>query len=162
MGLLWDGANCNDLLDLADAGELPAVRQLLEQGCALAGGAVAEFPSVTLVNHTSALTGATPARHGILHNTFWDRELGRQIVANDASTWHEACDLLRPGVRTVFEVLGGPSACINEPVDRGAAYSTFGLVRGSGSSNGAAGLRDALPDPHHDRHASQHWVRQDR
>jgi predicted AlkP superfamily pyrophosphatase or phosphodiesterase len=161
VGLLWDGTNSTDLIDLATAGELPAVARLLEQGCALTGGAIADFPSVTLTNHTSALTGVGPARHGILHNTFWDRRAGRQIVANEASTWHTACDLLRPGVATLFEVLGGPTACVNEPVDRGAAYSTFGLVRDSGASNGAAGLRDALPDPHADRHASQHWVRQD-
>ena len=120
VGLLWDGANSNDLIDLATAGELPAVARLLDQGCALTGGAIAEFPSVTLVNHTSALTGVGPARHGILHNTFWDRQASRQVVANDASTWHKACDLLRPACATVFEVLGGPTACVNEPVDRGA------------------------------------------
>ena len=50
---------------------------------------------------------------------------------------------------TVFEVLGGPTACVNEPVDRGAAYSTFGLVRASGSSNGAAGLAGCASRPAH-------------
>ncbi len=60
VGLLWDGCNSNSLYALARAGELPNVARLLDRGCALRGGAVAEFPSVTLVNHTSALTGVGP------------------------------------------------------------------------------------------------------
>ena len=38
----------------------PAVARLVERGVALRGGAVAEFPSVTLTNHTSILTGTRP------------------------------------------------------------------------------------------------------
>jgi hypothetical protein len=66
VGLLWDGAPSAELLRLAQEGELPSVRRLLDRGCALRGGAVAEFPSVTLVNHTCALTGVGPGRHGIV------------------------------------------------------------------------------------------------
>src|SRR5581483_5801125 len=51
VGLLWDGCNSNSLYALARAGELPNVARLLGQGCAFVGGAIAEFPSVTLVNH---------------------------------------------------------------------------------------------------------------
>ena len=60
VGVLWDGAHCSDLLHLAETGELPAVARLIERGVALRGGAVAQFPSVTLTNHTSILTGTGP------------------------------------------------------------------------------------------------------
>src|SRR6185503_15885598 len=40
------------------------------------------------------------------------------------------------------------TACLNEAVDRGADYSTMALIRDSGSSSGAAGLNDQLPDAH--------------
>ena len=162
VGLLWDGVNANSLLALASSGALPNVARLLSRGCALRGGAVAEFPSVTLTNHTSALTGVGPGRHGILHNAFYDRALGVQCVPNDSSTWHRACDWLRPGVVTLWEALAGRrTACVNEPVDRGAAYSTFGLVRAQGGADGAAGLGAALPDPTADPHASRSWVAAD-
>ena len=164
VGLLWDGANGQDLLHLAQTGELPAVARLLERGCALAGGAVAEFPSVTLANHTSALTGVGPGRHGIVNNEFFDRETQQAVVANGAATWHTACELLRPGVRTLWEVVatarpGVRTACVDDPVDRGATYSTFALVRATGSSDGAKGLGDRLPDARQDPHADQEWVR---
>src|SRR4051812_37215943 len=158
----------------AGRGAPPAVARLLERGGALLGGAVAEFPSVTLVNHTSALTGVGPGRHGIVGNVYFDRSTGAQVLANDAATWHLAGSLLRPGVRTVFEALrpeaegevteGDGShdpvstACINEPTDRGADYSTLALVRSSGSSDGSKSLRNVLPDPALDLHATQRHV----
>jgi phosphonoacetate hydrolase len=152
VGLLWDGAQCSDLLELVAAGELPNVGRLLKRGCALRGGALAEFPSVTLVNHTCALTGVGPGRHGIVNNAYYDREIGQQVVPNIAATWHRAMDSLRPGVRTVFERLptGVASACVNEPVDVGATYSTFGLVRemtGTGTGSLITQLPSADDDP---------------
>lgn len=167
VGLLWDGANSNDLIHLAGSGELPAVARLLERGCALTGGAVAEFPSVTLTNHTSALTGVGPGRHGILNNVYYDRAIGARVIANDAATWHRACDQLRDGVGTVFEAVtaarpGAVTACVNEPIDRGAGYSTFGLVRVMASEGGASGLGDHLPPAEGDPHASYHWCVEDK
>ena len=150
VGILWDGAHCSDLLHLAQNGELPHVKRLLDRGLALTGGAVAAFPSVTLCNHTCALTGLGPGRHGILGNVFYDRKLGQTVLANDETTWHRSADWLRPAVRTVFETLAAQrpgvfTACIDEPIDRGATYSTMQLIRDQGGSRGAGGLRDALP-----------------
>ncbi len=166
VGLLWDGANCNDLLNMAGTGELPAVARLLARGCALAGGAIAEFPSVTLTNHTSALTAVGPGRHGILNNVYFDRETGRRIIANDSSTWHVACDQLRDGVWTIFEAIaaarpGVSTACVNEPVDRGATYSTFALVRSMNGGDGASGLGEHLPSAQDDPYATARWVEAD-
>ena len=162
VGLLWDGVNANSLLDLAGSGALPNVARLLARGCALRGGAIAEFPSVTLTNHTSALTGVGPGRHGVLHNAFHDRALGESVLANDSSTWHRACEWLRPGVATLWEALPGRrTACVNEPVDRGATYSTFALVRERHTGDGARGLGSLLPDPLADPHATRSWVAAD-
>jgi hypothetical protein len=140
-------------------GTLPSVARLLARGCALRGGAIAEFPSVTLVNHTCALTGVGPGRHGIVNNAYFDRSTGEQVVPNSAALWHSATELLRPGVRTLFERLpaGATSACVNEPVDRGADYSTFALVREAGRADGGS-LSDWLPPAAADPHATQQHV----
>jgi hypothetical protein len=161
VGLLWDGAQCADLLALAADGQLPAVSRLLERGCAFRGGAIAEFPSVTLVNHTSALTGVGPGRHGIVNNAFYDRVLGQQVVPNSSATWHGAMQWLRPGVTTVFERLPADvrSACVNDPVDVGATYSTFALIRQGGL---AGNLSAHLPATADDPHATQVHVAADK
>jgi predicted AlkP superfamily pyrophosphatase or phosphodiesterase len=150
IGILWDGAPCGELLHLATTGVLPGVARLLEQGTALTGGAVAEFPSITLCNHTSALTGVGPGRHGVLGNVFFDRSTGARQVPNDASTWHRSAQWFRPGVATVFEQLtaarpGTVTGCVNEPVDRGATVSTMQRIRASGAAGGAGDLDAALP-----------------
>ncbi|GAB2698552.1 alkaline phosphatase family protein [Thalassiella azotivora] len=154
VGLLWDGAHCGELLAMTAAGELPAVARLLERGAALRGGAVAEFPSLTLVNHTSILTGVGPGRHGVMGNVFYDRATGERVVPNDATTWHRSGEWLRDGVRTVFAAVGAhrhdlpvPTASVNEAIDAGAAFSTMGLIRAQQTGDGAAGLGDLLPDP---------------
>jgi predicted AlkP superfamily pyrophosphatase or phosphodiesterase len=144
VGLLWDGCNSNSLYAMAASGELPNVARLLGSGCALQGGAIAEFPSVTLVNHTSALTGVGPGRHGIVNNAFFDRATGEQVIPNSSATWHSSMSLLRPGVTTVFERVPGFTACVNDPVDVGADYSTFKLIRANG---GTGGLLEQQPAP---------------
>jgi hypothetical protein len=164
VGLLWDGAPSGELLTLAQDGTLPNVARLLSRGCALRGGAIAEFPSVTLVNHTCALTGVGPGRHGIVNNAYYDRATGEQVVANSSATWHRASEWLRPGVRTVFDRLpaGVRSACVNEPIDGGATYSTFALLREArASSDGGGSLADFLPPADADPHATQQHVAAD-
>jgi len=156
IGILWDGAHCGDLLHLAESGELPGIARLIGKGVALRGGAVAQFPSVTLTNHTSILTGLGPGRHGVMGNVFYDRATRERVKPNDSSTWHRSAEWLRPAVRTVFEMVNDVvpqgnsprTACLNEAIDRGADYSTMAVIRDSGSSSGAAGLGDQLPDAH--------------
>ncbi len=154
IGMLWDGAHCGDLLHLAQTGELPGVARLIEHGLALRGGAVAEFPSITLTNHTSILTGTGPGRHGVMGNVYYDRATGERVVPNDQSTWHRSADWLRPAARTIFEMVAKHSpagdgairtASIDEAIDRGADYATMALIRSSGQS-GADALDDSLPD----------------
>jgi phosphonoacetate hydrolase len=131
---LLDGCNANVLYDLAARGTAPNVARLVEAGTAFAHGAIASLPSVTLANHTTVLTGAHPGHHGILHNAWWDRASGRQVVTNSPDTWPAAVRWLSPAVDTVHEALHRArpdafSASVNEPCDRGADYSTFDLIR---------------------------------
>ncbi len=167
VGMLWDGGHPGSLVDLAARGELPHVARLLARGCSLSGGAVAEFPSLTLVNHTSILTGVGPGRHGVVGNVYWDRAEERQVVPNDAATWHRTGELYRDGVTTLFEAVqsarpGVRTASVNEMTERGSWASTFALVRaalesGESLDPGEAGssesrdfltaVRALLPDP---------------
>jgi phosphonoacetate hydrolase len=154
LGILWDGGHCGDVLHLAETGELPGVARLIERGLALRGGAVAEFPSITLTNHTAILTGVGPGRHGVMGNVYYDRATGERVVPNDESTWHRSAEWLRPGARTIFEMVADHlgsvdrvrTASVDEAIDRGADYSTMAVIRASGES-GAGALDAALPDP---------------
>jgi predicted AlkP superfamily pyrophosphatase or phosphodiesterase len=149
LGFLWDGANANVLYAMAAAGELPNVARLMSMGTTFGRGCIASFPSVTLANHTTALTGVHPGRHGVLHNFYFDRATKRQIVTNSPETWHDARDEISPDVETLFEGIarsgGGFTAAVDEPVDRGAGYATFDLVRAARGSG--ATMSSALPDP---------------
>lgn len=153
VGILWDGAPSGELLAMAQAGELPAVARLLERGTALDGGALAEFPSVTLANHTSLLTGVGVHRHGIIGNAYRDRPRAETVVTNTGSAWHRAVEWMDPATTTVFDLLrtadtdaDATSICVNESIDRGATTSTMQLIRSSGSPGGADDLGHLLPD----------------
>ena len=134
VGFLFDGANANVLYDLAMRGEAPNVRRLIDMGTAFGHGAMSSMPTVTLANHTSILTGAYPGHHGILHNAWWDRERGEQIITNSPATWVTSMAGLHPRVETMYQAVkrafpGSIAVSINEPCDTGADYSIFDLMR---------------------------------
>jgi predicted AlkP superfamily pyrophosphatase or phosphodiesterase len=87
--------------DYLDRDALPAFARVAREGLR-AEGLVPVFPSSTFPNHVSLATCASPDRHGIVANTFLDRERGLFDYANDAS-WIQAEPLWaaaeRQGVR---------------------------------------------------------------
>ena len=108
--------------------------RLIDLGTAFRHGALASLPTVTLANHTSLLTGCHPGHHGVLHNAWYDRAFGRQVVTESPATWQEAMTWLAPGVETVHQALkrrrpDAVTVSVNEPADSGADYSTFELFR---------------------------------
>ncbi len=138
VGFLWDGTNANVLYDMVAAGEAPHVARLLDQGTGLGHGAMASLPSVTLANHTTIQTGTHPGRHGILHNAWYDRDRGEQIVTNSPATWPWSMQSLSPGVETLHQAVhrafpGARTVSVNEPCDVGADYSTFEVLRTGGT-----------------------------
>lgn len=58
--------------------EMPTLRRLAEEG-ARADGLVCSFPTVTWPNHTTLVTGTTPAKHGVIGNNYLDRQSGSQV-----------------------------------------------------------------------------------
>ena len=142
VGFLLDGCNANVLHDMITAGEAPNIAALLADGSGLRNGIVSSLPTVTLPNHTTVITGRHPGHHGILHNAWWDRVAGRQVITNSPATWATAMDSLAPGTDSIHLALrradpGAFTASVNEPADHGASYSTFDLMR--------RGVRMAFP-----------------
>lgn len=158
VAFLWDGTNANVLQAMADAGELPNVARLMGEGTTFGHGLIASFPSVTLANHTTALTGLHPGHHGVLHNAYFDRATARQILTNAPQTWHLARDELRDDAETIFEAIArrgsGFTAAVDEPTDRGAGYSTFDLLR----RGEVRTVEGALPDASSLPGATQEFV----
>ena len=137
VGFLWDGTNANVLYDMVAAGEAPNVARLLAMGTGLGHGAMSSLPTVTLANHTTILTGAHPGHHGILHNAWYDRATGEQVVTNSPATWPWAMQTLSPEVETLYQAVhrafpGARTVSVNEPCDTGADQSTFEVLRTGG------------------------------
>jgi hypothetical protein len=131
---LFDGANPNVLYDMAARGEAPVTARLIEQGTAFQHGAMSGLPTVTLANHTSILTGRLPGHHGILHNAWFDRRTGEQVITNSNATWPHAMSHVTEGVESIHTAVhrhepDAFTASVNEPCDIGADYSTFDFFR---------------------------------
>jgi len=134
VGFLMDGTNPNVLYDAADRGEAPNVARLMAMGTTMGHGAMASFPTATLANHTGILTGCHPGHHGVIHNAWYDRALGRQVITNSPETWATSMQWLRPEVETIHQVLhrhdpGAFTVAVNEMCDVGADFSTFEQMR---------------------------------
>jgi phosphonoacetate hydrolase len=156
VAFLFDGANANVLYDMATRGEAPNVARLIESGIAYGHGAMAGLPTVTLANHTSIMTGRLPGHHGVLHNAWFDRRTGEQVITNSSATWPWCMQHLFPGVESVHSVLRRTrpatfTASVDEPCDHGASWSTFDAFRrGEVPTPGA---KEALP------HTTERFVR---
>ena len=55
------------------AAPMPFLRARLPQAAVARDGQVCSFPTVTWPNHTTLVTGVSPARHGVLANNVYDR-----------------------------------------------------------------------------------------
>ena len=157
VGFLFDGANANVLYAMAAAGEAPNVARLIEMGTAFGHGVMASLPTVTLANHTSILTGAFPGHHGILHNAWYDRSRGEQVITNSPATWPWAMSNVSPGTTSVHDAIHRTwpdafTASVNEPCDIGADYSTFGFFRDGD-------VPDIPPTPDGLPHVTERFVR---
>ncbi|MEQ1786510.1 MAG: alkaline phosphatase family protein, partial [Acidimicrobiales bacterium] len=134
VGFLMDGTNPNVLHDAIDRGEAPNLARIAAMGTTMGHGAMASFPTVTLANHTSILTGCHPGHHGVLHNAWYDRQLGRQVITNSPDTWATSMQWLRLGIETIHQAVHRQepdvfTASVNEMCDVGADFSTFDLMR---------------------------------
>ena len=72
------------------------------------------------------LTGRLPGHHGILHNAWFDRRTGEQIITNSNDTWPWAMQHLAAGVESIHTVVRRTepdtfTASVNEPCDSAPA-----------------------------------------
>jgi predicted AlkP superfamily pyrophosphatase or phosphodiesterase len=91
-----DGFKASALAD--DSLPLPSLRRLAARG-ATAKGMHPVNPSVTWPNHTSMITGVTPARHGVVFNGLLVREPG---TPPRVEPWRDKGDMVR--VPTLYDV----------------------------------------------------------
>jgi phosphonoacetate hydrolase len=149
VAFLFDGTNANVLYDMAGRGEAPNVARLIDSGTAYGLGALSGLPTVTLANHTSVLTGRLPGRHGVLHNAWFDRRTGEQVITNSSATWPWSMRHAFRDVESVHSVLRRCrpdvfTASVDEPCDVGASWSTFDAFRRGESPAPAA--KEGLPN----------------
>ena len=78
---------------------VPTLRRLAAQG-AVAKGMTAVNPTVTWPNHTSMVTGVTPAKHGVLFNGILMRDPG---VPPRVEPWRDKAEMVK--VPTLYDAL---------------------------------------------------------
>jgi arylsulfatase A-like enzyme len=90
----------------------PALDRLRERG-SWAEGVVGQFPSLTYPSHTSIITGARPARHGVVQNT--------SFAPDGSGSWFFDSSVLRiPTLWDAAHAAGLTTAGISWPVTVGA------------------------------------------
>ncbi len=89
------------------------VRHMMQNGVA-AQAVEPVFPSVTYPDHTTIVTGVTPARHGIYYNTLFEPE-------GQTGKWYWNYDSIkRETLWSAMQKAGKTTACVRWPVTVGA------------------------------------------
>jgi alkaline phosphatase D len=90
---------------MIDATSAPNFDRMKREG-ASSRHLIPAFPTLSMANHATFLTGCWPAHHGIVSNSFYDPERGRydDNSAPDDSDWRTGCETIwqaaeRQGVR---------------------------------------------------------------
>ena len=111
-----DGLRPGDLLEADKRGiKAPVLRALVAEG-AYATGVKNVLPTVTYPNHTTLITGVSPARHGIGSNTVFD-----PTGASDGGWYWYTSDIAAPTLWDAVHGKGQVVANIGWPVSVGAS-----------------------------------------
>ncbi len=98
---------------------MPNIRAIAAEG-ARAKTMKASMPTVTWPNHTTLVTGVSPARHGVVGNHFLDRETGK-VVALICDPVYDKDEIVKvPTVYDLAKAQGLKTAAIVWPATRGA------------------------------------------
>jgi predicted AlkP superfamily pyrophosphatase or phosphodiesterase len=99
--------------------EIPVMRRLAAEG-ARADAMMPSMPTVTWPNHTTLVTGVTPAKHGVLGNSVFDRANG-EIVPLVVDPIFNKDELVKaPTIYDVAKRAGLTTAALLWPASRGA------------------------------------------
>jgi len=112
-----DGLNVATLDAMLAAGELPAIRRLIDEGVRVEA-AVSGYPTITYAQFTSIQTGLYAGHHGILGNKWFDRHALRFRGYDTMYTYRDVDgDFLAP---TLYERLSDRmTVSIQSPIRRG-------------------------------------------
>ncbi len=117
-----DGLRPGDVLAADSRGlKIPALRRFVAEGSS-ASGVIGVLPTVTYPSHTTLLTGASPARHGIYSNTTFD-----PLQINQGGWYWYASDIRLPTLWDVGRAKGLSVANVHWPVSVGASAITWNL-----------------------------------
>ena len=111
--------------DIADADKrqlrVPNLRRFLAEG-AHAAGVIGVLPTVTYPSHTTLITGAAPARHGVVNNWTFDPTQSNY----DGWFWY-AADIHQPTLWDAAHAAHLSTANVHWPVSVGAASVDWNL-----------------------------------
>jgi len=99
--------------------EMPTIRQLAAEG-ARAKMMRCSMPTVTWPNHTTLVTGVNPGRHGVIGNSYLDRQTGKVVPLIPDPIFTKEQIVKTPTVYDVAKAAGLKTAAIIWPASRGA------------------------------------------
>jgi predicted AlkP superfamily pyrophosphatase or phosphodiesterase len=99
--------------------EMPTIRALAAEG-ARASMMKASTPTVTWPNHTTLVTGVTPARHGVLGNNYFDRHPGKKVALISDPVFDKDQIVKVPTIYDLAKAAGLKTAGIRWPATRNA------------------------------------------
>jgi predicted AlkP superfamily pyrophosphatase or phosphodiesterase len=99
--------------------EMPTIRALAAAG-AHASMMKSVAPTVTWPNHTTLVTGVTPARHGVLANNYLDRATGQDVVLTGDPVFDKEAIVKVPTLYDLAKAAGLKTAAIRWPATRNA------------------------------------------
>ncbi|MGB0640844.1 MAG: alkaline phosphatase family protein, partial [Myxococcota bacterium] len=140
--LILDGLNHNEMVDGIESGRYPNLARIADaQAAIFAGGSIVGWPSFSLPGHVSIYTGAWQGHHGMVSNSFYDRETTEsgpgvslpEMLANREAGRRAMDQYLSSDVETLFEAVGRSSAdavvaSINELTTRGVTWDPAGAA----------------------------------
>jgi predicted AlkP superfamily pyrophosphatase or phosphodiesterase len=117
-----DGLRPGDVSEADKRGlRIPNLRRFLNEG-AHASAVRGVLPTVTYPSHTTLLTGAAPARHGVVSNTTFDPTQ----INFDGWYWY-ASDIKLPTLWDAAHAAGLTTANVHWPVSVGVAHLNWNL-----------------------------------
>jgi predicted AlkP superfamily pyrophosphatase or phosphodiesterase len=117
-----DGLRPGDVLDAEKRGlKIPNLRRFVREG-SYASAVKGVLPTVTYPSHATLLTGASPARHGIVNNTSFD-----PMQINQGGWYWYASDLKLPTLWDAAAKAGLSTANVHWPTSVGAKSIRWNL-----------------------------------
>jgi predicted AlkP superfamily pyrophosphatase or phosphodiesterase len=99
--------------------EMPTIRALAAEG-ARASMMKASTPTVTWPNHTTLVTGVSPAKHGVIGNNYFDRASGKKVTLISDPIYDKEEIVKAPTIYDLANAAGMKTTGIRWPATRNA------------------------------------------